>query len=326
MVVIRALLPSRSAGGRASRNAASCAAHPVRDLARAVGRAATSPRPAGRRGARTPRATICSTSEPTYGARSVLLITSRSARAIPGPPLRGMSSPPATSITKICTSARAGEKIAVRLSPPLSTNTRSSGPVAASSSSTASRLARDVVADRRVRAAAGLHRGDPLVRQHARGAQELRVLGRVDVVGHDAEPDLVARARRTARRSGCSCRTRRVRRPRSAGHVQLAKRRSLCSRWMGAASSIATAAGAGSGPSSRGDRARRPRAISGARSASQRAVTAGSSGKQLQRRGRDGRRVVVEREQRRVLVAEAGGAAPTTPSAIGRGVPCDATR
>ena len=33
------------------------------------------------------------------GARSVLLITSRSARAMPGPPLRGMSSPPATSIT-----------------------------------------------------------------------------------------------------------------------------------------------------------------------------------------------------------------------------------
>ena len=59
---------------------------------------------------------------------------------MPGPPLRGMSSPAATSMTKICTSASAGEKIAVRLSPPLSTKTTSSGPVAASSSSTASRL------------------------------------------------------------------------------------------------------------------------------------------------------------------------------------------
>ena len=221
--------------------------------------------------------TIRSTSEPTKGARSVLLIASRSARAMPGPPLRGMSSPAATSMTKICTSASAGEKIAVRLSPPLSTKTTSSGPVAASSSSTASRLDGDVVADRRVRAAAGLDGRDPLRRQHAGGAQELGVLGRVDVVGDDAEAGLGATARRRARRSGCSCRTRRGRRRRSGVRVQLAKSRSLCSRWMGAESSSATAAGAGSGPRRRRPRARRARSC-GASSASQRAVTAGSSG------------------------------------------------
>ena len=92
--------------------------------------------------------------------------------------------------------------------------------------------------------------GDALDRQHAGRAQELGVLGRVDVVGHDAEAQPRPTARRTARRSGCSCRTRRDRRRRSGVLVQLAKSRSLCSRWMGAASSIATAAGAGSGPRS----------------------------------------------------------------------------
>ena len=46
---------------------------------------------------------------------------------------------------------------------------------------------RDVVADRGVRAAAGLHGDDPLGLEHAGRAQELGVLGRVDVVRHDAE-------------------------------------------------------------------------------------------------------------------------------------------
>ena len=134
--------------------------------------------------------TMRSTSEPTKGARSVLLIVSRSARAMPGPPLRGMSSPAATSITKICTSASAGEKIAVRLSPPLSTKTTSSGPGRRLQLLDGLEVGGDVVADRGVRAAAGLHRGDPLDRQHAGGAQELGVLGRVDVVGDDAEAGL----------------------------------------------------------------------------------------------------------------------------------------
>ena len=48
----------------------------------------------------------------------------------------------------------------------------------------------DVVADRGVRAAARLHRNDPLDLEHARGAQELGVLGRVDVIGDDAQSQL----------------------------------------------------------------------------------------------------------------------------------------
>ena len=82
------------------------------------------PAVAGRAGR---RERIRSTSTPTYGARSVLLTTSRSARSMPGPPLRATSPPPATSSTKIWTSTSAGEKVAVRLSPPDSTSTRSSG-------------------------------------------------------------------------------------------------------------------------------------------------------------------------------------------------------
>src|ERR1019366_7967879 len=54
-----------------------------------------SPRTAAASRAITPR------SAPTNAARSVLLMTSRSERVTPGPPLRGTLSPPATSITKI---------------------------------------------------------------------------------------------------------------------------------------------------------------------------------------------------------------------------------
>ena len=42
---------------------------------------------------------ITSSDAPTYGARSVLLITRKSDLVIPGPPLRGIFSPSATSIT-----------------------------------------------------------------------------------------------------------------------------------------------------------------------------------------------------------------------------------
>src|SRR5438477_4388712 len=42
---------------------------------------------------------ITSSEAPTCGARSTLLITSRSERVIPGPPLEGILSPAATSIT-----------------------------------------------------------------------------------------------------------------------------------------------------------------------------------------------------------------------------------
>ena len=44
-------------------------------------------------------AAITSRSAPTSGARSILLMTSRSERVMPGPPFRGIFSPPATSMT-----------------------------------------------------------------------------------------------------------------------------------------------------------------------------------------------------------------------------------
>ena len=42
---------------------------------------------------------ITSSEAPTMGARSILLMTSRSDLVMPGPPLRGILSPAATSIT-----------------------------------------------------------------------------------------------------------------------------------------------------------------------------------------------------------------------------------
>ena len=79
-------------------------------------------------------------SAPTNGARSVLLITSKSERVIPGPPLRGIFSPCATSITKIVTSAKSGLKVADKLSPPDSIKTISTSGKRATISSTASKF------------------------------------------------------------------------------------------------------------------------------------------------------------------------------------------
>ena len=56
------------------------------------------------------------------------------------PTLRTTSPPPATSSTKICASTSAGENVAVRLSPPDSTSTRSRGAKSSSRSSTARRF------------------------------------------------------------------------------------------------------------------------------------------------------------------------------------------
>ena len=54
--------------------------------------------------------------------------------------LAGDVTAPATSRTKICASTSAGEKVAVRLSPPVSTRTTSNGAKSRSRSSTASRF------------------------------------------------------------------------------------------------------------------------------------------------------------------------------------------
>src|ERR687885_736926 len=63
---------------------------PLRRLLKTTGRSPRA-RPASR--------SITSSDAPTCGARSILLMTRRSERAIPGPPLRGILSPAATSIT-----------------------------------------------------------------------------------------------------------------------------------------------------------------------------------------------------------------------------------
>ncbi len=82
---------------------------PVRALVARIGRPSRTARAS---------ASMASRSTPTNGARSVLLTTSKSQRSTPGPRLRGMSSPPATSITKIHQSTRSSEKVEARLSPP----------------------------------------------------------------------------------------------------------------------------------------------------------------------------------------------------------------
>src|SRR5256885_196986 len=67
---------------------------------------------------------MTSSEAPTCGARSILLITSRSERVMPGPPFDGILSPAATSMTYTVRSASSGENVAARLSPPDSISTR----------------------------------------------------------------------------------------------------------------------------------------------------------------------------------------------------------
>ena len=108
-------------------------------------RRATSAPPVGRRGVRPRRPACGRRRRRRSGARSTLLITSTSAIATPGPPLRGTSSPPAVSSTKIWASTRPVLNTAVRLSPPDSTSVTSTVEPDASrrisSSSMASRFA-----------------------------------------------------------------------------------------------------------------------------------------------------------------------------------------
>ena len=95
-------------------------------------------------------------------------------------------------MTKICTSIRPDEKVAVRLSPPDSTRIRSSRSLRGDEVVDGVEVGGDVVADRGVRTSAGLHRGDPLVGQHGVTAQEVGVLGGVDVVGQHGQRQPVA--------------------------------------------------------------------------------------------------------------------------------------
>ncbi len=109
----------------------------------------------------------------------------------PGPPLRGTLSPPDTSSTKICRSARpAGERRGEVVAAALHQH-QVKRPEALLQVLHRVQVRRDVIADRGVRAAAGPHRDDPVQVEHARPAQEVRVLGRVDVVGDHGEGDVV---------------------------------------------------------------------------------------------------------------------------------------
>ena len=93
-------------------------------------------------------------------------------------------------MTKMKRSASSREKTAVRLSPPDSITTSSRPANWRWKLATALRFRAGIVADRRVRAAAGLDADDPLQRQHLAAREELGVLVRVDVVGDDREVDL----------------------------------------------------------------------------------------------------------------------------------------
>ena len=64
-------------------------------------------------------------SAPTRSAKSILFINNKSDLVIPGPPFLGILSPADTSITYIDKSTSSGLKLDAKLSPPLSTKTKS---------------------------------------------------------------------------------------------------------------------------------------------------------------------------------------------------------
>ena len=76
-------------------------------------------------------------SAPTISAKSILFINNKSDLVIPGPPFLGILSPADTSITYIDKSTSSGLKLDAKLSPPLSTKTKSKGLYLFSKSKTA---------------------------------------------------------------------------------------------------------------------------------------------------------------------------------------------
>lgn len=131
-------------------------------------------------------------SAPTIGARSVLLITSRSEKGHAG-----------TALARHLVAARNIDDEDLHVDQP---GGEGSGEIVATrfDEDEVERLVggdqildrvevrRDVVADGGVRTAAGLHRGDALVGQHRMAAQKVCVFCRVDVVGQDRDGDFVA--------------------------------------------------------------------------------------------------------------------------------------
>ena len=129
-------------------------------------------------------------------------MTSRSDLVIPGPPLRGIFSPAATSMTYIVRSESSGEKVAARVvaagfdEDQLDAGKRPLQPV------DGFEVDRGILANRRVRAAAGFDADDALRRQRRMVHQESGVLGGVDVVGDDGHVDLFAQRLAQGQRQG----------------------------------------------------------------------------------------------------------------------------
>ena len=113
-------------------------------------------------------------------------------------------------------SASSGLKVAARLSPPLSMRMTSSAGKRRRSLGDAREVDAGVLADRGVRAAAGLDAHDPLRRQRAGAGEEFGVFLGVDVVGDRGDVVAVAEASCRARPSARSCRCRPGRRCRRA--------------------------------------------------------------------------------------------------------------
>src|SRR6266851_4795748 len=88
-------------------------------------------------------------------------------------------------------SASSGLKVAARLSPPDSMKMISRSPKRSVISATAARLM-DASSRMAVCGTAGLDAHDALGRQRAGAGEELRVLPRIDVVGHDGHAITVA--------------------------------------------------------------------------------------------------------------------------------------
>ena len=188
---------SCATGGGGTSSPARCSvdllAHPVGDRAAPADRAAgRGTAPAARRACRARRCACASRSEPTSSARSSLLTTSRSLRVIPGPALaRDVVAARHVDHEDLHVGERRAEDRGQVVAAALDQDEveRALGTLELGDRL---EVRRDVVADRGVRAAARLDREDPLGRQHAGAAEEERVLGRVDVVGDDADAQLVA--------------------------------------------------------------------------------------------------------------------------------------
>ena len=207
---------------------------------------------------------------------------------MPGPPLRGTLSPPATSMTKIWTSTSARLNVAVRLSPPLSSRS-SSGANRRSRSSSASRFS---LMSSRIAVCGQQPVCTPTMRstvEHALALEDGGVLGGEDVVRDDGDADARRRRRGTGTRPARSCRCppdRRCRRagPRRVDRVAIVRRRGRVvvigahgrlpqvtnSRLSSAACPAAAISTTGPGPAPAGRRARpvgggqRPRATTAA--------------------------------------------------------------